>query len=576
MSSEQEGLQPLAEFDVVPSRQFFDLIPDAVVIVDRDGRIRHTNTTFQAMFGYGPDDLRGAPLEILVPERLRERHRHNRDNYVRAPNMRRMGTDLDFFARRKDGSEFPADIMLSPLPSSEGLVMAVVRDVTMSSNLRDELRRLAFFDPLTGLPNRTAFYRDLSNRLSPASDGAVPATAIALFDLDGFKDVNDLLGHAAGDQLLKSVTERWMNLKADPTRTYRLGGDEFVVIMPEGHDARQVVSTTEVMLDAFSAPFEVYGEAISIGASAGLAVGPRDGADAGHLLGSADLALYAAKAAGRGSHMFFEPPMRSLAEARKNMNARLQSAFEQGEFRLYYQPKILLADGSLTGAEVLLRWQQAERVVPPAAFIQALADSALAPKLGSWIFRTACERIAAWRAQGFFHGRLCVNLFPGQFRHHSFISQLQAALADTGIPPQAIELEFTEDIALNADTETLATLDRLRALGMRLALDDFGTGYASLSHLTRLPLDDIKIDRSFIQGIPADVKSAAIVRSLISLAHSLGLGVVAEGVETEEQMEFLRLQGCDEVQGFLFAKPMPEPEFEALLRSEGVARHRHE
>lgn len=545
----------------------FNLIPDAVVVVDREGFIRQTNDQLNTMFGYDANELLGNAIEVLLPERIRQRHIRHREGYGDNPTVRPMGGGLDLRGRRKDGSEFPVDIMLSALPSAEGLVLAVVRDVTFSMQMRDELRRLAFSDPLTSLPNRAALYEDMRKHF--LADPTRPSVhlSIALFDLDGFKEVNDLLGHSAGDELLRCVTQRWEGVRGNHARIYRLGGDEFVVMVPQCGDPRRVAGLVEVMLATLAAPFEIFGKTVYVGASAGIAIAPRDGRDVDDLLANVDLALYGAKTAGRGRYVFFHTSMRSDAQARRDIDLMLRRAYADGELNLYYQPQVRLDDGSLAGSEVLLRWHRGGTVVSPGAFIEALAESSLAPEVGNWILRTACEAAAAWREKGLSPGRVSVNLFASQFHQPSFVAQVEKALADTQLPPDVLELEITENIALNSDAATLATLHSLRTIGVGLALDDFGTGYGSLSYLTRMPLTHIKIDQSFIRGIPDQAKPTSIVCSLIGLAHNIGLYVIAEGVETKDQADFLRSEGCDEAQGYFFAKPMPASEFEALLRA---------
>jgi EAL domain-containing protein (putative c-di-GMP-specific phosphodiesterase class I) len=279
------------------------------------------------------------------------------------------------------------------------------------------------------------------------------------------------------------------------------------------------------------------------------------------------MALYKAKANGRGNSVFFHNALRADVHARRELELKLRQAYAQGELELYLQPQVRLADAAVVGSEALLRWNQGRTVVAPGAFIEMLAASPIAAAVGSWVLRTACETAASWRSMGLQPTRVAVNLFPSQFHGPSFVAELEEVLAATGLPPDSLELEITENIALNRNAATLAPLRRLRELGVHIALDDFGTGFASLSFLTQMPLTRIKIDQSFVRGLPDDHQLVAIVRSLIAMAHNLGLGVIAEGVETVAQANFLRSEGCDEAQGFLFAKPLTASAFEALLRA---------
>ncbi|MHB1102726.1 MAG: putative bifunctional diguanylate cyclase/phosphodiesterase [Devosia sp.] len=545
----------------------FNIMPDALIVVDLSGNIRRVNDQLINMFGYDDRELLGQPVEILLPERVRQRHVHNRKNFQLKPTVRSMGAGLDLRGCRKNGSEFPVDIMLSPLPSADGLVLAVVRDITLNKKMHDELRRLAFSDPLTNLPNRTALYDDLQRHFSPGSGNSNAPVSIGLFDLDGFKEVNDTLGHSAGDKLLTAVTQRWTAAIGDLFRIYRLGGDEFIVLIPQCGDPRRAEAIIKSMLQTLEKPFQIIGKTVHVGASAGIAIAPADGSNVESLLSHVDLALYQAKAEGRGRSVFFRNSMHSESEARRNIDLQLRRAHADGELELYYQPQVRLADSSLVGAEALLRWRRGGIVVSPGAFIDALAASSISTKVGNWIIRTACETAAAWRCKDLMPIRIAVNLFPTQFHEPSFIAEVQKALSDARLPPEALELEITENIALRSDASTFATLHKLRDMGIRLALDDFGTGFGSLSYLTQMPLTHIKIDQSFIRELPDHSKPTAIVRSLIGLAHDIGLEIIAEGVETNEQANFLRLEGCDEAQGFLFAKPVPSAAFEALLRN---------
>lgn len=556
----QQKDQPAAPDD--PS--LFELIPDALVTIDQSGNIRQVNGQLIAMFGYAKEELLGHPIEILLPEEARQRHVHHRNNYQLKPIVRPMSTGLDLCGRRKDGSQFPIDIMLSSL-STDGLMLAVIRDISVSKKMSEDLKLLAYSDPLTKLPNRAALYRKLEDYFKRTQMASTPPMSIVLFDLDGFKQVNDTLGHSAGDQLLRIVAQRWTAVLAEGSGIYRLGGDEFIMLIPKCGDPCRVAEITEAMLLQLKAPFAINGKVVHIDASAGIAIAPADGEGVEELIANVDTALYKAKANGPGSHIFFHNSQRAEIHARRDLDLKLRRAHADGEFELYFQPQVRLRDSVVVGAEALLRWRRDGAVVAPGAFIEALAASPIAIEVGTWILRTACEIAVAWRSKGLPTVRVAVNLFPGQFQDTLLVDKVQQVLSDTNLPPDALELEITENIALNGNAATLAPLQKLREMGVQLALDDFGTGYASLNFLTQMPLTHIKIDRSFVRGIPNDGKAAAIVRSLIVMAHNIGLRVIAEGVETVEQAQFLRSAGCDEGQGFLFAKPLPVSAFEMLL-----------
>jgi diguanylate cyclase (GGDEF)-like protein len=428
------------------------------------------------------------------------------------------------------------------------------------------LRKLALCDQLTGLPNRAMLKQELKRLL--ARDRA--PTSIVLFDLDEFKDVNDTLGHSAGDQLLVEVGARLNGIARERPAvglSSRLGGDEFVVLLPDCGDPRMVSEIVGLLLERLNEPFVINDQLIHLGASAGIAIAPQDGADVEELIANADLALYQAKSTGGRNLCFFTPVLRAQAQARRHLGLELRRAFVENELELHFQPQIRLADNALVGAEALLRWRHPERgVLAPGAFIDALAESPNATAVGSWIIRAACSHAAAWRANGLPLGRVGVNLFPKQANDAALVADVMSALADFALPADALELEITENIALDRDHP--AVLQRLHDAGIKLAFDDFGTGYASLAYLTRLPLSHIKIDRGFIGNVTRDPQAAAIVRSLIAMAHNLDLGVIAEGVETVAQADFLRQETCEEAQGYLYAKPLPAAEFEAYLRTQ--------
>jgi diguanylate cyclase (GGDEF)-like protein/PAS domain S-box-containing protein len=546
----------------------FDLIPDALVTVDHSGTIRQVNGRLSAMFGYEERELLDQPIEILLPERVRQGHVHHRKGYQLKPTIRPMGGGLDLYGRRKDGSEFPVDIMLGSLSTSGGLSLAVIRDTSASKKMSEDLRLLAYSDPLTNLPNRAALYRELEELLKREPTTPIKPTSIALFDLDGFKEINDTLGHFIGDQLLKLVAQRWTAVVGDSPQIYRLGGDEFVVLISKCGDPCRVAEITKTMLLQLKTPFEINGKVVYVSASAGIAIAPADGFDVEELIANVDMALYRAKANGPGTCVFFHNTLRAEAQARRDLDLKLRHAYGGGEFELFFQPQVRVADSVLVGAEALLRWRRSNgAVIAPGAFIGALAAGPIAIEVGTWILQTACKIAATWRNNGLLPVRVAVNLFPRQFHDPSFVDKVEKTLADTKLPPGALELEITENIVLSCNAATLAPLHKLREIGVELAFDDFGTGYGSLSFLTQMPLTHIKIDQSFIRGIPDDNKAVAIVRSLIIMAHNIGQKVIAEGVETVSQASFLRSEGCDEAQGFLFAKPLPASEFEALLRT---------
>jgi diguanylate cyclase (GGDEF)-like protein/PAS domain S-box-containing protein len=537
-----------------------DASPVAIVCSDVDRHILLWSRAAEQMFGYTSDEMLGGFTKIVAPDGMAESQtlfeRALAGDTVRDVQVKRM---------RKDGSLVDVRLAAASMYHADGTVRGVAwayEDITHRKKAEEELERLAHFDQLTGLPNRVTLHEELRRLLASSRP-----TSIALFDLDGFKDVNDTLGHSVGDRLLVEVGRRLSALAESRAQVCRLGGDEFVVIVPGCGDPREVAEIIDAMLGRLAAPFEIDDHVVHLAGSAGIAIAPTHGATVDELIANADLALYDAKSSGGRIYRFFQPVLRAQAQARRGLDLELRRAFENEEFVLYFQPQVRLADDAVVGAEALLRWRHSSRgILSPGAFIDALGESPIAPAVGRWILRTACEQAAAWRAMGFPLRCMGVNMFPPQLDDETLVRAIADTLRETGLPPEVLELEITENVALTYD-ETIAPLRHLHEMGVRLALDDFGTGYASLNCLTRFPLSRIKIDRHFVGKITDDAEDAAIVRSLIVMAHNLGLGVIAEGVETSAQAAFLRSERCEEAQGYLYAEPLPAAEFEAYLRS---------
>jgi diguanylate cyclase (GGDEF)-like protein/PAS domain S-box-containing protein len=546
-----------------------DASPVAIVCSDMDRRIMLWSRAAEKLYGYTAEQTLGTPIKIVPPEGRAE----SLALYERARNGESI-RDVEARRQRKDGSFVDVRIAAAPMYHPDGTVRGVAwahEDITDRKRAEEQLKRLAHYDPLTGLPNRLSLQKALEELLS--AGGATP-TSIALFDLDGFKDVNDTLGHSIGDQLLIEVGQRLIEStegRGERDQVFRLGGDEFVVIIADCGDPRVVGALVDTMLKRLAEPFRISEQALHLGGSAGVAIAPNDGANVDDLIANADLALYQAKSDGGRTYRLFMPILRAQAQARRGLDLELRRAFAEHELELYFQPEIRLADRAVVGAEALLRWRHPQRgIVAPWAFIDTLADSSIAPEVGRWIIRAACAQAAAWRAMGLPLGRIGVNLFPTQLQGDALIRDIDDALRESGLPAQVLELEITENVALNYE-DAITPLQQLSDRGVKLAFDDFGTGYASLSYLTRFPLARIKIDRSFVCNITDDTEHAAIVRSLIAMAHNLGLEVIAEGVETEAQAQFLLAERCEEAQGFLYAKPLPAAEFEDYLRTRRLA-----
>ncbi|MFT8246700.1 putative bifunctional diguanylate cyclase/phosphodiesterase [Roseomonas sp. BN140053] len=446
-----------------------------------------------------------------------------------------------------------------------GLIFAVLRVLPLRL-LNQALARASFLaahDLLTGLPNRALFADRLGQVLAMARREAEPMAVLCL-DLDRFKEVNDTLGHAAGDRLLKVVSARLSATLRDSDTLARLGGDEFAIIQPRARQPEAADALARRLIAALEEPVDLDGHQASVGVSIGIAMADRYGqADPMQLMRDADLALYKAKESGRGGYRFFAPEMNRKLQERRALEADLRVALAQGGFRLFYQPQINLDTGAVTGAEALLRWERpGVGNVPPDRFITVAEETGLIGPIGTWALHQACREAATWPA----HLTVAVNVSPVQFRQAGLYEAVVAALKSSGLDPGRLELEITEGVLLNDTDDTLATLRRLRDVGVRIAMDDFGTGYSSLGYLQKFPFDKVKIDRSFIRHLGSDRSAEAIVRAVVGMSHALGVHTIAEGVETHAQADMLQVEGCQDVQGYLFGKPMPAESFAALFR----------
>jgi len=426
------------------------------------------------------------------------------------------------------------------------------------------LEFVASHDPLTGLPNRALFNQRLNQVLAQSSRHDRKC-AVLFVDLDRFKVVNDTMGHEAGDRLLKDVSERLRGTLREGDTVARQGGDEFVVLIEEFQTSAQLAGVGRKIVDRLAQAFTFDAREFHISASVGIATYPADGTDAQSLMKHADIAMYRAKEGGKNQYQFYSPAMNRHSVDRLAVENALRHAVGRGELLLHYQPKFEAAERCMVAMEALVRWRRpGVGMVHPADFIPLAEETGLAVAMGEWVLRAACAQAARWRSEGLAPVRVAVNLSPRHFAHEGFVACVSAALADAGLPAEALELELTEVIALRDAERASRVLTQLEAMGVRFALDDFGTGYSSLSCLKRLPLDTVKVDRSFIAHLPGNPDDAAIARAVIAMAHSLRIRVVAEGVETEEQARFLRIHGCDEMQGNLFSPPLA-PEDAALL-----------
>ncbi len=443
---------------------------------------------------------------------------------------------------------------------ADGGIVSTHQDITDQRRSEAKIVHMALHDALTDLPNRVLLNERLEHALARVRRGEM--LAVHLLDLDHFKTVNDTMGHPTGDKLLKQVTARLQALIRETDTIARMGGDEFAVLQSAIAQPADATVLALRIIEAISEPFDLDGSQVVIGTSVGIAVGPADGTSPDQLIRNADLALYRAKGDGRNTYRFFGPEMDAQMQVRRSMESDLRKALANGEFELHYQPVVNLASNAVSGVEALIRWRHPEKgLVPPNIFIPVAEEIGFIVPLGEWAIREACRAARSWPD----HIKVAVNLSPIQFRNPGFVSVVVAALSQSGLSADRLELEITESTLLQDSDATLSTLYQLRALGVRIAMDDFGTGYSSLSYLQSFPFDKIKIDRSFVKDIGDGVGSLNIVRAVAAMANGLGMTTTAEGVETEAQLNTVRAEGCTEMQGFLFSKPLPAAEIERLL-----------
>lgn len=556
------------EFVDAAIRGFVDATSEAFLCIDAQGILTFVNRAALDLFNYPADKMVGQKLDLIVPERFKSAHAAGVARIAGGTASRLAGKTIELSAVRRGGEEFPIEMGICVWQDQHGMQMgAVLRDITERKERDVRLHRLASHDGLTGLANRSQVDLALVEAFSSGPVG------LLLLDLDGFKGVNDSLGHAAGDALLQALSVRMQAALDVSALLGRMGGDEFIVVLPGKGDPLHVAECAETILSAFETPVVVLDHKIQIGLSIGAAIGPSQGCDGEELIASADLALYRAKAEGGRRFRLYEPTMRNAVQARRALRDELRGAVECRELVLHYQPVVELQTRRVIGAEALLRWQHPERgLLLPGAFIQTLEGHALAVEAGSWILDEACRQAASWRQTGSGSFRMCVNLFAAQIRSKSLIPAIVSSMAQYGISAAELELEITETIALQNDEAVLRPLRAIRKLGVGLSFDDFGTGYASLSTLKRVPLTTLKIDRSFVRDLHTDAHDFAVVEAVVGMGRRLGLAVIAEGIETLEQEALLMRLGCRSGQGFLYGRAVPADSFGKLLQQQKAAK----
>lgn len=534
----------------------FEHSGEAILITDQSNQIIEVNAAFTSLTGYTQEDVKGKNPRILAcgrttPEEYRAMWQGIREKGFWKGEM---------WDRRKDGGIYPKLLTISVVRNHLGVVdfyIGSFADITEQKAAEERIRHIAHHDNLTGLPNRLHLSVALEQSLA-AARREQSGLALMFIDLDRFKIINDTLGHNIGDLLLIEASRRLQGCVRESDVVARLGGDEFVVLLDGVGAALDAASVAHKILNSLGQGYTIEGNALHSTPSIGISIFPDDGADAETLMKHADTAMYHAKERGRNNAQFFAAAMNAVADERMVLERELRHALQEGQFELYYQPKVVTGDGRLNGVEALIRWQHPQHgIVPPDKFIPIAEETGLIEAIGAWVLDEACRQLAAWKSAGIGNFQMAVNLSAHQLRSAGLIDQVAGCMKRFGIAEGELELEITESVAMTDPARAIGQLQKLRTLGVHLAIDDFGTGYSSLAYLKLLPIQTLKLDRAFVRDIETDANDAAISAATIALAHSLGLSVVAEGVETEAQRLFLSNHACDLLQGYLFGRPEP-------------------
>ncbi len=558
-----------AEMEMQKLSRALEQTADSVMISDRNGVIEYVNLSFEAVTGYSRSEAVGKTPSIVKSGKQRESFYQKLWTTILAGGV----FSEVFVNKKKDGSLYYEEKTITPLKDAEGTIthfVATGKDITERMQTQERLHFLAHHDALTELPNRIFFLDRLRQSLARAR-WHNRRIAVLFLDLDRFKNINDTLGHAVGDRLLQLIARRFADSIREGDVVARLGGDEFAILLDDISSEKDIPTIANKILDTLAPAFHIDERELFVSASIGISLYPADGEDSDTLLKHADVAMYRAKDAGKNNYQFYSADMSARAFERLTLESSLRHALERHEFTLYYQPQIDTDSGRIVGVEALLRWQHPDLgLIAPTEFVPLLEETGIIVPVGQWVLRAACEQISQWRRSGRGHLRVAINLSARQFNEPDFVSFIDRTVRATGCDPAQVELEITESVIMRHTQSAINALEALNRMGTRLAVDDFGTGYSSLSYLRRFPIDTIKIDRSFISDIQSDADDAAITSAIIGMAQRLKIDVVAEGVETLEQLTFLRSNGCRVVQGYLFSKPLPANELEKTFTERGT------
>jgi diguanylate cyclase (GGDEF)-like protein/PAS domain S-box-containing protein len=542
----------------------FEQSNEGIMITDAQRNIMQVNRAFTQITGYRQDEVLGKLPRLAGPGRMDDAFFLDMVETLRNQSH----WEGETRNRRKDGTAYPQWLSITRVTDAQEQVthyIAIIRDITQAKEAQDRIRQLAHYDPLTGLPNRTLL-ADRSDHAISIAQRSGASLALIFLDLDHFKNVNDSLGHRVGDELLKALAQRLRSVVREQDTISRLGGDEFILVLPST-DADGAAHVAGKLLEIAAQPYTLERHELTITPSIGIALFPADGADFDTLSKCADAAMYRAKQDGRNTYRFFTPEMQARSDRTLQVENALRRALERNQFELHYQPQIALDSGQVVGAEALLRWRHPDLgMVSPGEFIPIAENNGLILPIGEWVLRTATAQLKAWMNEGLTAMTVAVNLSAVQFRHAQLPELVTRILDEAQLPAAYLELELTEGAAMDDPRAAIAMMDNLHERGIRMSIDDFGTGYSSLSYLKRFQIYKLKIDQTFVRDITVDPEDKAIVSAIISMAGALGMLTIAEGVETEGQLAFLREQGCREGQGYLFSKPLPAAEFVRFLR----------
>lgn len=548
-------LQRLKEDHLRQAAVVFDSTREGVLVTDAQAVIVHVNPSFERITGYRSEDVLGKTPAILRSGRQDQAFYQRLWLALREQDV----WSGEIWNRRKSGEIYPQWLHIRVVRNDQGQLthyVGVFSDLSSIKRSENELDFLAHHDSLTGLPNRVLLRERIEQALENGKDRTV-AGALLLIDLDHFKHINDSLGHTTGDMLLKEVSKRLQHQLDERCLLSRLGGDEFAILV-ENDDPEAVARLSQRILDGFNAPFDIHCQPIYISASLGVSLYPEDASDVDHLMQHADAALFQAKDSGRNAYAFYTRVLTARARAHVQVESALRHALDHDELRVHYQPVHDLASGRIVGVESLVRWQHPERgLVPPGEFVPVAEECGLIAALDNWVLKRACRQMREWQQRGVELEFVAVNVSSRLFNRGGLEERIANALEESGLEPRYLELEVTESAVMEDFEQSLNLLCRLRILGVNLAIDDFGTGYSSLMRLKRLPVHKLKIDQGFVAGLPGAVDDAAIARAIVALAQSMGLRVVAEGIEHQDQALFLREHGCDFGQGYWYGRPQP-------------------